>query len=82
MDPSTIKEARRILKAIVENGTAMLKSGRIVSPDDGMLLSLVEKVASKKLEEPEKVVEVTDFVPTGTYHTKPKPDLVDRSNQP
>jgi len=75
MDPATIKEARRILKAIVENGTAMLKSGRIVSPDDGMLLSLVEKVAGKKMEEPEVPVEVSDFKPTGTYHTKPKLDV-------
>ena len=70
MDPETIKEARRILKELVHRGMASLKSGRQLQVEDEQLITLLEKVAAKKVEEKEVVPEVDDFTLKGTHHVR------------
>ena len=72
MDPKTVQEARRLLTELVLYGKVTLFGGRKVQPDDNMLLTLLEKVAAKKIEEIEVPVEVLDFEPRSTYHAKTK----------
>ena len=72
MDPSTIREARRILHDLIFKGQAFLSSGKHLQPQDDQLVSLVEKIAGRKLEEPEVPKTVDDFTPAGTYHMKEK----------
>ena len=70
MDPETIKEARRILKSLVNTGEAILKSYRRLYVEDDQLVTLLEKVAAKKVEEKEVVPEVDDFTLKGTHHVR------------
>ena len=70
MDPDTIKEARRVLRDLVIHGSAMLKGGRRLKPEDDQLVTLLEKVAAKKVEEKEVVPEVDDFTLKGTHHVR------------
>ena len=72
MDPETIKEARRLLHDLIFKGAALLANGRHLQPLDEQLVSLVEKIAGKKLEELEVPKTVEDFTPQGTYHERPK----------
>ena len=80
MDPSTIREARRILHDLVFKDQAFLSSGKHLQPQDDQLVSLVEKIAGRKLEEPEAPKTVDDFTPQGTYHEKPKDPSLTRPN--
>ena len=70
MDPATIKEARRLLHDLIFKGKAQLSKGRIIEPKDEWLVTLIEKVAGKKVEEVETPVEVTDYAPRSTYHAR------------
>ena len=70
MDPETIKEARRILKDLVHHGMATLRGGRRLKVEDDQLVTLLEKVAAKKVEEKEVVPEVDDFTLKGTHHVR------------
>ena len=72
MNTQAIYEARRLLHDLIFTGKAKLAKGRIIEPKDEWLVTLLEKVASKKVEEPEVPVEVLDFEPRSTYHAKPK----------
>ena len=74
MEPETIKEARRLLRDLIFTGKAKLKSGQTIQPKDEWLVTLLEKVASKKIEEPDVPLEVEGYVPKETYqsHAKPK----------
>lgn len=73
MNPESIREARRILQSLVESGSAMLKSGRVITPADKDLLGVIADVAAKRLEEVEPPVIVEGFEPAGTHHTAPMP---------
>ena len=73
MDPETIKEARRILKDLVYHGYTTLKGGRRLHVQDEQLITLLEKVAAKKVEEKEVVPEVDDFTLKGTHHVRETP---------
>ena len=73
MDEPTIKEARRLLVALIETGEMLLKGGRTIRPKDDVFVGIVEKIAGRKIEEPLVTPDVTDFTPAGTHHTKPKP---------
>ena len=70
MDPRTIREARRLLHDLVFTGMAATEGGRILSPKDEVLVTLLEKIASKKVEEPTVTPDVTDYAPRETYHEK------------
>ena len=72
MDPATIKEARRLLHDLVFTGRAITKAGSTIQPKDEVLVTLLEKIASKKVEEPSITPTVDDFVAKETYVEKPK----------
>ena len=72
MDAASIKEARALLKSLVFKGEAVLSGGRRLQPDDGQLIAILEKVATRKLEEKEEPVSVHGFQPQITHHTRPK----------
>ena len=72
MDDSTIKEARRLLVALIETGEMLLKGGRTIRPKDDVFVNIVERIAARKIEEKHETPDVTDFTPAGTHHTKPK----------
>ena len=70
MDDQTIKEARRLVKELVEGGRASLKSGKVVEPADEDLVRLFLTVASKKVEEKEEPPTVEGYHPKETYYAK------------
>ena len=74
MDPGTIKEARRLLHDLIFTGKAKLRSGQTIQPKDEWLVTLLEKVASKKVEELDVPMTVEGYSPKETYqsHAKPK----------
>ena len=72
MDPGTIKEARRLLHDLIFTGKARLQSGQTIQPKDEWLVTLLEKVASKRVEEPDVPVEVEGYSPKETFHARPK----------
>ena len=82
MDPATIREARRLLHDLIFQGQAFLKSGKHLQPQDDQLVTLVERIASRKLEEVEVPKTVDDFVPQGTYHEIQKDPNPPRSSSP
>ena len=67
MDPETIREARRLLKALVFTGEARLSTGSMLSQEDYHLFALLERIASKKVEEVVEVPKVEGFTPQQTY---------------
>ena len=67
MTPATIKEARRLLHDLVFQGRATTKGGRVIEPKDEVLVTMLEKVASKKIEEPDVPQTVEGFVPQETF---------------
>lgn len=67
MDPTTIREARRIIRDLILKGAATLQSGRVLTPDDMQLVTLLEKTASKKVEEVDVPQTVEGFTPQVTY---------------
>lgn len=74
MDAATIREARRLLHDLIFCGEATLASGTMVCPKPELLIPLIEKIASKKLEETHEPPGVTGFTPQGTYHVKEPTD--------
>ena len=48
----------------------MLKSGRRLMVEDDQLITLLEKIAAKKVEEKEVAPTVEDFTLKGTHHVK------------
>jgi len=70
MDAATIKEARRLLHDLIFRGEAELSSGVILYPKPEVLVPLIEKIASKKLEEIHEPPGVSGFTPKGTHHVK------------
>ena len=74
MDAETIRESRRLLHDLIFHGRAQLREGRTLQPDDAQLVSLLEKIASKKLEETHEPPGVTGFTPQGTHHIKEPTD--------
>lgn len=73
MDATTIKEARRLLHELIFRGEATLSVGTRLAPRPEFLIPLIEKIASKKLEETHEPPGVTGFTPQGTHHIK-EPD--------
>ena len=71
MDAATIKEARRLLHDLIFRGEAALSSGTVLCPKSEVLVPLIEKIASKKLEEIHEPPSVSGFTPQGTHHVKP-----------
>ena len=74
MDASTIREARRLLHDLIFRGEAKLSSGTTICPKPEFLIPLIEKIASKKLEETHETPEVSGFIPPTTYHVKERAD--------
>ena len=70
MDPHTIKEARRLLHDLVFHGQAQTSSGKIIAPKDEVLVTVLEKIAGKKIEEPDRPVAIEDFTLKGTHHVR------------
>ena len=70
MDASTIREARRLLHDLIFRGEAILASGTMICPKPEFLIPLIEKIASKKLEETHEAPGVSGFTPPTTYHVK------------
>lgn len=70
MDAATIKEARRLLHDLIFHGSATLSTGIGLTPRPEFLIPLIEKIASKKLEETHEPPGVTGFTPQGTHHVK------------
>ena len=70
----SIREARRLLASLIETGEMLLKSGRIVSPKDDVFVAVIERMASRKLEEKVETPTVEDFTPQGTHHMRLKDD--------
>ena len=73
MDATTIKEARRLLHELIFRGEATLSVGTRLAPRPEFLIPLIEKIASKKLEETHEAPGVSGFTPPTTYHVK-EPD--------
>ena len=73
MDVNTIREARRLLHDLIFRGEAELQSGAMICPKPELLIPLIEKIASKKLEETHEAPGVSGFTPPTTYHVK-EPD--------
>lgn len=67
MDPDAIKEARRLLHDLVFTGAAKTRGGRLIEPKDEVLVTMLEKVASKRIEEPDVPMTVEGYVPKATY---------------
>lgn len=74
MDAATIKEARRLLNELIFRGQARLSCGTTLNPRPEFLIPLIEKIASKKLEETHEPPGVTGFTPQGTHHVKEPTD--------
>ena len=70
MDAATIKEARRLLHELIFRGEATLSVGTRLAPRPEFLIPLIEKIASKKLEETHEAPGVSGFTPPTTYHVK------------
>ena len=71
MDPKTIREARRLLHDLVFTGQAATSSGKLIVPKDEVLVTLLEKIANKKVEEPTVAPDIADYLPQETYREKP-----------
>ena len=67
MDPATILEARRLLHDLVFIGRATTKGERILDPKDEVMVTMLEKIASKKVEEPDVPLSVEGYTPKATY---------------
>ena len=67
MDPATILEARRLLHDLVFVGRATTKGERVLDPKDEVMVTMLEKIASKRIEEPEVAVTVEGYTPKATY---------------
>ena len=67
MDPATILEARRLLHDLVFTGAAKTQGGRLIEPKDEVLVTVLERVASKKVEEPDVPMTVEGYSPKATY---------------
>ncbi len=79
VDPETIHEARRLLHDLVFNGKATTKGGHVIFPKDEVLVTMLEKIGSKKVEEPDVPFNVEGFVPKQTYQEvkrETRPDQV------
>lgn len=74
MDAETIREARRLLHELIFRGEAILSVGTRLTPRPEFLIPLIEKIASKKLEETHEPPGVTGFTPQGTHHIKEPTD--------
>ena len=72
MEPETIREARRLLRDLIHDGSARTKGGRIIKPMDEALVTLIKQVAEKKLEEPDVPLTVEGYTPKETHLEKPK----------
>ena len=72
MDPKTIREARRLLHDLVFTGQAATSSGKLIVPKDEVLVTLLEKIANKKIEEPAVAPDIADYLPQETYREKPR----------
>ena len=72
MDPKTIREARRLLHDLVFTGQAKTASGKLIVPKDEVLVTLLEKIANKKVEEPVVAPDIADYLPQETYREKPR----------
>ena len=70
MDAETIREARRLLKDLVFRGEARLSTGLMLSRQDYHLFALLERIASKKVEEVVELPKVEGFTPQQTYRTE------------
>ena len=71
MDPRTIQEAQRLLHDLVFTGQATTSSGKLIVPKDEVLVTLLEKIANKKVEEPTVAPDIADYLPQETYREKP-----------
>ena len=67
MTPDVIHEARRLIHDLVFNGFAKTMGGRTIEPKDEVMVTMLEKVASKKVEEPDVPFNVEGFSPKETY---------------
>ena len=67
MDHATILEARRLLHDLVFTGAAKTQGGRLIEPKDEVLVTVLERVASKKVEEPDVPMSVEGYTPKATY---------------
>ena len=67
MDPATILEARRLLHDLVFIGRATTKGERVLDPKDEVMVTMLEKIASKKIEEPDVPISVEGYTPKATY---------------
>ena len=82
MDAETIREARRLLHELIFTGQARLSTGIALVPKPEFLIPLLEKIASKKLEETHEPPGVTGFTPQGTHHVKEGGDEHGRNLSP
>jgi len=67
MTPDVILEARRLIHDLIFDGQATTKGGRVISPKDEVLVTMLEKVAGRRVEEPDVPFIVEGFAPKETY---------------
>lgn len=67
MSPDVIKEARRLIRDLIFFGRAQTTGGRIIVPKDEVMVTMLEKVASKKVEEPDVPLTIEGYLPKETY---------------
>lgn len=67
MTPDVIHEARRLIHDLIFFGKAITQGGRILEPKDEVMVTMLEKVASKRVEEPETLQTVAGYTPQETY---------------
>jgi|SRR3990167_4423901 len=72
MDPETIKEARRLLRDLIFKGQASTQLGKTIAPKDESLVTLIERVAARRVEEPEALPAVEGYQLKGTHHVREK----------
>lgn len=70
MNPEVIQEARRLIRDLIFEGRAQTKGGRTILPKDEVMVTMLEKVASKRIETDEAPQTVEGFVPQETYHVR------------
>lgn len=68
MTPEVIQEARRLIRDLIFHGRAKTTGGRTIEPKDEVFVTLLEKVAAKKVEEPDVPQTVEGFTPRQTFH--------------
>ena len=68
-ESATIQEARRLLRQLISTGEAVLSNKRVLSPKDDLLVTLIEKHASRKLTPTVVMPVVEGFEPQKTYHS-------------